>query len=41
VQDGLVVGMASAFEYFHPGKPPQMFVNEVGVTPAHQRRGTP
>jgi ribosomal protein S18 acetylase RimI-like enzyme len=39
VQDGVVVGMATAFEYFHPDKPPQMFVNEVGVTPAHQRRG--
>jgi ribosomal protein S18 acetylase RimI-like enzyme len=40
VQDGVVVGMATAFEYFHPDKPPQMFVNEVGVTPTHQRRGT-
>lgn len=39
VENGVVVGMASAFEYVHPDKPPQMFVNEVGVTPAHQRRG--
>lgn len=39
VHDGVVVGMASAFEYFHPDKQPQMFVNEVGVSPAHQRRG--
>jgi ribosomal protein S18 acetylase RimI-like enzyme len=39
VQDGVVVGMATAFEYVHPDKPPQMFVNEVGVTPAHQSRG--
>lgn len=39
VHDGAVVGMASAFEYFHPDKPPQIFVNEVGVTPAHRRRG--
>jgi len=39
VQDGIIVGMATAFEYFHPDKPSQMFVNEVGVTPAHQRRG--
>lgn len=39
VHDGVVVGMASAFEYFHPDKPSQLFVNEVGVTPAHQRRG--
>lgn len=34
-----VVGMASAFEYFHPDKVPQLFVNEVGVTPSHRRRG--
>jgi aminoglycoside 6'-N-acetyltransferase I len=34
-----VVGMATAFEYFHPDKPPQMFINEVGVAPPHQRRG--
>jgi len=39
INDGVVVGMASAFEYFHPDKPPQMFVNEVGVSPAYQRRG--
>lgn len=36
---GAVVGMATAFEYFHPDKPSQMFINEVGVTPSHQRRG--
>jgi ribosomal protein S18 acetylase RimI-like enzyme len=34
-----VVGIASAFEYVHPDKPPQMFINEVGVAPTHQRRG--
>jgi ribosomal protein S18 acetylase RimI-like enzyme len=39
VQHDVVIGMATAFEYFHPDKPPQIFVNEVGVTPAHQRRG--
>jgi ribosomal protein S18 acetylase RimI-like enzyme len=39
VDQGTVIGMASAFEYFHPDKPPQMFLNEVGVTPGHQRRG--
>ena len=39
IEDGLVVGMASAVEYFHPDKPPQMWINEVGVSPAYQRRG--
>ena len=39
VEDGVVVGMASAFEYIHPDKPPQLFINEVGVAPSHQRRG--
>ena len=39
VENGVVVGMASAFEYLHPDKPPQLFINEVGVTPSHQRRG--
>lgn len=39
IEDGLVVGMASAVEYFHPDKPPQMWINEVGVSPAWQRRG--
>lgn len=34
-----VVGMLSAVEYLHPDKPPQMWINEVGVTPDHRRRG--
>ena len=40
IEDDLVVGMASAVEYFHPDKPPQMWINEVVVSPAWQRRGT-
>lgn len=35
----LVVGMASGFEYFHPDKKPQMFINEVGVASSHRRQG--
>jgi ribosomal protein S18 acetylase RimI-like enzyme len=35
----VVVGMASGVVYGHPDKPPQLFVNEVGVAPTHQRRG--
>lgn len=34
-----VVGMASGFEYFHPDKPPQLFINEVGVASTHRNRG--
>ncbi len=39
VDDNTVVGMASAFEYFHPDKKQQLFINEVGVAPTHRRRG--
>jgi len=34
-----VVGMASAVHYVHPDKPPELWVNEVGVAPTHRRRG--
>lgn len=34
-----VVGMASAVEYFHPDKPPQLWINEIGVASTHRRRG--
>ena len=34
-----VIGMASAVHYVHPDKPPELWVNEVGVTPAHRQRG--
>jgi len=36
---GLVVGMASAVEYFHPDKKAQLFINEVGVATTHRRKG--
>ena len=39
LDDGVVVGMASGVDYVHPDKAPQLFVNEVGVAPSHQRRG--
>ena len=29
----LVVGMASAVHYVHPDKPPELWINEVGVAP--------
>jgi ribosomal protein S18 acetylase RimI-like enzyme len=39
LDDGQVVGMASAVHYVHPDKPPELWVNEVGVAPSHQRQG--
>lgn len=34
-----VLGMASAVEYFHPDKPPQLWINEVGVVERRQGQG--
>lgn len=34
IEDGVVVGIASGVHYLHPDKPPELFVNEVGVAPA-------
>lgn len=39
VVEGQVVGMASAVQYFHPDKPPQLWINEIGVTPSQRNRG--
>ena len=39
VDDGIVVGMASGVEYFHPDKPPQFWINEIGVTPEKRNQG--
>ena len=36
---GLVVGFASGVHYLHPDKPPELWVNEVGVSPAYQNQG--
>jgi ribosomal protein S18 acetylase RimI-like enzyme len=35
----LVVGFASGVHYVHPDKPPELWINEVGVAPSHQRQG--
>ena len=37
--DDVVVGMASAVDYIHPDKAPQLWINEVGVSPEHRRQG--
>ncbi|WP_161882345.1 GNAT family N-acetyltransferase [Deinococcus alpinitundrae] len=34
-----VVGMASGVRYVHPDKPPELFINEVGVSAAYQGQG--
>lgn len=39
VDDGLIVGFASAVRYVHPDKPSELWINEVGVSPGFQRRG--
>jgi ribosomal protein S18 acetylase RimI-like enzyme len=39
LENGVVVGMVSAVDYVHPDKAPQLWINEIGVAPSHQRRG--
>ena len=39
LDDGQVVGMASAVHYVHPDKPPELWINEVAVAPSHHHRG--
>ena len=34
----LVVGMISAVEYYHPDKPAQLWINEVGVAGSYQNQ---
>jgi aminoglycoside 6'-N-acetyltransferase I len=39
IDGDIVVGMASGVHYLHPDKPPQFFINEVGVAGSYQGRG--
>lgn len=39
LDDGIVIGFASAVHYVHPDKPAELWINEVGVAPTHLRRG--
>jgi aminoglycoside 6'-N-acetyltransferase I len=40
LDDDLIVGFVSAVIYVHPDKPaPELWVNEIGVAPTHQRKG--
>ena len=39
LDDGLVVGFVSAVHYVHPDKPPELWIDEVGVAPPYHQRG--
>lgn len=39
IADERIVGLASAVHYVHPDKDPEMWINEVSVAPAYQRKG--
>ena len=39
IDAGVVVGFVSAVHYVHPDKPAELWINEVGVAPSHQRQG--
>jgi aminoglycoside 6'-N-acetyltransferase I len=40
LDDNLVVGFVSAVIYVHPDKAaPELWINEIGVAPTHQRQG--
>ena len=41
VERGQVVGMTTAVHYVHPDKPPELWVNEVGVAPRIGVGGSP
>jgi len=39
INDGKMVGFASAVHYIHPDKPSELWINEVGVAGSHQKQG--
>ena len=39
LDNGVVVGFASAVDYIHPDKPRELWINEVGTAPTHQGQG--
>ncbi len=38
-QEQVIVGFCSANEYLHPDKPVQVWINELGVSEQHRRKG--
>ncbi len=39
LQGGMVIGQTAAVVHRHPDKPTELYIDEVGVTPAFQRQG--
>ena len=39
MDDGVMIGFASAVHYIHPDKPPELWINEAGVASSHQKKG--
>lgn len=39
LDNGVVVGMATAVDYIHPDKARELWINEVGTAPTHQGQG--
>jgi aminoglycoside 6'-N-acetyltransferase I len=39
ISEGVIVGFASAVHYIHPDKPPELWINEVGVASPYHGRG--
>ena len=39
IADDQLIGFVSALDYWHPDKPRELWINEVGVTSTWQRRG--
>ena len=37
--DDVIIGFVSAVHYIHPDKPPELWINEIGVAPSHQKQG--
>jgi GNAT superfamily N-acetyltransferase len=39
IDDGAIIGFASAVHYVHPDKPAELWINEVGVASSYCNRG--
>lgn len=39
IVEDVIIGFASAVHYIHPDKPPELWINEVAVSPSQQRQG--
>lgn len=39
LQDGIVIGQCAAIIHRHPDKVDELYVDEIGISPTHQRQG--